>query len=370
MTSALWSEYIIDGVRMDSVPGAMLEEACGRKASVPQGLDPVVDDTLDEIPSSLEYAPKDIPLHASMLAKAGNGKRREAPMGQAGAYTKCRIAAAILDAIWRTGHFRLSDLSVSIAWKWNTKAEGAMAAFHESVSVACECLRDLWLDLSGYSFEEAEVSCIEVAVSCDETQTSNEEDGSQGRTHLGKGRKCHSTMGSKASDWVVYIPFDEGERSLGGSLLAQLTGNGGGKAPALEDAEYFVDCYEVVRELVEDGIVTAGVAVGDGGLMTALERFVPQGHGLRAQLGDLAKASEEKDMTRLLFSEIPGVLLEIDDDDFDYLDAELLLQEVAYYPLGHPSKRFSGVRVSESWPSDISGIIGALLSGQASEGED
>ena len=55
--------------------------------------------------------------------------------------------------------------------------------------------------------------------------------------------------------WIVYIPFDSSPYRLGGSLLAQAMQINSPLAPALDDAPYFVDCYEVVRELVEDGIV-------------------------------------------------------------------------------------------------------------------
>ena len=42
---------------------------------------------------------------------------------------------------------------------------------------------------------------------------------------------------------------------------------------------------------------------------------------------------------RILFSEVPGVIFQINDSDYDYLDAELLLQDVMYFPLGHPVRR-------------------------------
>lgn len=355
MISALWSEYIIDGARMDSIPGIILEEACGREPGRHEGFEPIVDDTVDETPASLDYDIRQIPRYTAMLSKAS---RREIPMSQAGQFTKSRLAGAIVDAIWKTGHYCLEDLKLSIRWKWNQKTEGAMAAFYESACAVCDSVRELGIALSDYSYEESEVSSIEASVSCDAPAT------------VGKTRKARSTMGDTPSDWIVYIPFDDGEYCLGASLLAQVTGNSGGMAPALDNMEYFADCHEVVRELVEDGIVTAGTSVRDGGLMAALGRFVPSGRGLRAQVGDLVKATGDKDLTRILFGEIPGVLIEISDDDYDYLDAELLLQEVVYYPLGHPSGRFQGVRVSNTGPSDISGIIGALLNGQASEGED
>ena len=73
-------------------------------------------------------------------------------------------------------------------------------------------------------------------------------------------------------------------------------------------------------------------------------------------------------MVRLLFSEVPGVVVQIRDMDFDYLDAELLLQDVAYFPLGHPSVRSTAVRVKKSVKNGLHTILDALM--QKAEGED
>ena len=132
------------------------------------------------------------------------------------------------------------------------------------------------------------------------------------------------------------------------------------------DPDYFIDCFEVVRELVEDGIVLSGATVGDGGLMTALGNLCGE-MGIAADVSGLMKAYGEDDLVRILFSEVPGALIEIRDYDFDYIDAELLLQDVAYYPLGRPDRRG---RIMVSDTGGISGILGSLLSEGAVEGED
>ena len=72
---------------------------------------------------------------------------------------------------------------------------------------------------------------------------------------------------------------------------------------------------------------------------------------------------------KVLFGEVPGVLLQVSAIDYEYLDSQLILQDVAYYPVGKPSDEHSGVVVSQSSKADISDILTALLA-QASEGED
>ena len=53
--------------------------------------------------------------------------------------------------------------------------------------------------------------------------------------------------------------------------------------------------------------------------------------------------------------------------DYDYIDAEFLLQDIAYFPLGHPSVGTPGVTVL-SGENGITGILESLMN--SLEGED
>ena len=184
---------------------------------------------------------------------------------------------------------------------------------------------------------------------------------------LGSRRACPSTLLGDAQSWVVYIPFDTADFRLGGSLLAQELGLGGGPAPQIVDADYFLDCYEVVRELVEDGVVLSGATVGEGGLLKAVRGMVEE-TGMTLDLSDVMRSYQEQNPLRILFAELPGVVIQIRDADFDYLDAELLLQDVAFFPLGHPTPGSSDIRVKASAKSGIQTILESLM--QNAEGED
>ena len=67
---------------------------------------------------------------------------------------------------------------------------------------------------------------------------------------------------------------------------------------------------------------------------------------------------------------MPGVVIQIRDIDFDYIDAELLLQDVAFYPLGHPAANGGAVRVRSSAKTGIQNILESLVQRQGGEGED
>ena len=92
-----------------------------------------------------------------------------------------------------------------------------------------------------------------------------------------------------------------------------------------------------------------------------------RGHSL--SVSDIVKAYNEKPV-RVLFAEVPGVILQIADIDYDYVDAELLLQDVVYFPLGHPVPGNADLRVAHEEKTGLSSILESLLYTQTSEGED
>ena len=83
----------------------------------------------------------------------------------------------------------------------------------------------------------------------------------------------------------------------------------------------------------------------------------------------LISSYQPTDSTKVLFSEVPGVLVQVAEDNYDYFDSQLLLQDVAYYPVGRITPDRKGVRFTEGADREVAGILASLLA-QASEGED
>ena len=86
-------------------------------------------------------------------------------------------------------------------------------------------------------------------------------------------------------------------------------------------------------------------------------------------ISGIMKSYGELSQVNVLFGEVPGALIEIKDIDFDYVDAEMLLQDVAYYPIGHPAE--TGLNITGNSATGVSDILRALLAQRdAPEGED
>ena len=383
-TSALLSEYVIDGVPQELTPARILDACLAEDAEripAPGGtFDPVVDETVDPAPKPCATDPSRIGEYLRLV----RGIRTPAfPVAFPETYTKCRIACALIDAIWRKGHFRLGDLALRLDWTWSPRRIGDMAAFYASVSSAADYVDSLGLKISGYSYSdtdgESDVKVVpSLALQRQEEDLSLPDDPGffpdlPFRTEHPRLRVQNfhpSKLLPDAGSWLIYVPFEDCEYRLGASLLAQALGSSGALAPQIVDADYFIDCYEVVRELVEDGVVLSGVTVGRGGLISALKRMTGPKAGASVNLADLVRAKGDRDIVRLLFAEVPGVLFQIADIDYDYVDAELLLQDIAFYPLGHPVPGRPGVDVLSSDKPGIQTILESLLRSQSSEGED
>ena len=342
----LFDAYIIDGIPQALTPAGLLQE-CTLPGALPAPLPAgsVADETVDISPTPFDFRDEDIDAYAEAVATL---PRPPFPLPFAGQVTRARIAKAMLDAVWMGGHFRLGDLTLKGEWRWNDGAIGNQAAFYASVEAAAE-----YIDHLGIKLSEVKVTGGACNVCFKATTTSEEE-------------APDEDIQPEASDWLIYIPLDTCDYRLGGSLLAAATGEKRSTAPEVGDADYFIDGYEVIRELVEDGIVRAGATVLEGGLMNAL-RGMAAVNGADISVGDICRAYGDELRVRVLFGEIPGVIIQIADIDYDYVDAELLLQDIAYFPLGHPAVGTPGVSVL-SGGSGITGILESLMN--SLEGED
>lgn len=133
---------------------------------------------------------------------------------------------------------------------------------------------------------------------------------------------------------LYYIDFSFDEQRLGGSAFAQSLGRVGDDVPTVKSAEYFVDAFCAVQELVHRGWLLAGHDVSAGGLITTLLEmtFANRHGGLHIDLHELGTA----DVVCNLFAENPGVVIQVSDERKKELHEWLESQGVAYAEIGHP----------------------------------
>lgn len=382
--SALHSSYIIDGIRWDATPAELLdgcsEEPVGHAEDTAEDMEAykdIIDESTDPPVTSFTYSDDRINEYVAACSET-DAEERPFRMLYPDAFTRQRIARTLTDRLWNKGHYRLGDLRIWAKWTWNTRPLGNMAAFYLSVESASSYLFDLGVKLHDYMLEETDEDSHARFYSWLPDRKETYEDAledfsfkeSPYESHnpwISEERKCSATVVPEEAGRIIYIPFDTCSYRIGGSLLAQVYGHNGGNGPKIKDPDYFIDCFEVVRELVEDGIVIAGATVADGGLARAAASMCGE-WGMKLDIQGLMASYQETDQVKILFGETPGVLLQIRENDMDYLDSQLLLQDVAYYPIGQPCPE-KGPDFSVISRNAVAGILASLM-GQASEGED
>ena len=380
--SALYSHYIIDGLRQPCTPAQLMEECMDFEDNQNfSHFEDIVDEVTEPPLSSFIYESSRYKDYLSLINARGS-MERPFRMLYPEHFTRMQIAKALLSRLWSEGHFKLCDLRLWIQWEWNTRPIGNMAAFYESVLSTSEYAYGLGVKVEDYLFMESDgessMKCFawlpETPMTEDEPEEEHEDilfkSSPYESSHpwIAEHRKCPGTIQDDPRSWIIYIPFDTCQFKTGGSLLAQVNDDNGGSAPAISDPDYFIDCYEVVRELAEDGILMAGATVADGGLAVAADRFCGK-LGIKLDISGILSSYQEDDRTKVLFGEIPGVLIQISDDNYDYVDSQFLLQDIAYYPVGHPSGKTTGLTLSEGLRPEVGDILASLLN-HTSEGED
>lgn len=133
---------------------------------------------------------------------------------------------------------------------------------------------------------------------------------------------------------MIYIDFSFAPLSLGGSALFQSLGKVGTEAPSIANPEYFADAFDAVQTLLSKGLVLAGHDISAGGLITTLLEmcFANVTGGLAINLSSIP----EEDLTKLLYAENPGVVLQVKELS---TVAELLEEAgVGYALIGEPSE--------------------------------
>lgn len=427
--SALFSHYVIDGARKEMTPAQMLEECMNGGRLVPDLDDQSesFEDILDESVDPEIHTSSDCPTNLEdCLNKVYFARESNDPVSHhtESRLMKLAVAQALVDSVWNPELGLLPNLSLQLDWEWNEEPMGAFASFHSGVSALTSYLFDLNVSVAGASYTPAphdrlnvkvlpaadaicdeSLDCINLLDDCstcdcsvsdcsasfipsDERNKSHPSDEGN-KFHPSDERNKyhhfhdemeastptdnHSPLAMDPSSWLVYVPFDTAVCHLGGSLYCDVIGSTGEPVQDLSDPCYFADCFEVVKEIVHDGVALAGVTVGRGGLLTAMKELCSRGDnpvGVQVNIAGILSLNSELDARSVLFSELPGVIIQVADSDIDYIDSQFLLQDVAYFPLGHPDFTSTNISVRQDGKTGIAVILDSLLGSQTAEGED
>jgi phosphoribosylformylglycinamidine synthase len=248
-----------------------------------------------------------------------------------GAGSRLSVAESLTNIVWAPIEEGLKGISLSANWMWPAKNPGENARLYKAVEAISEFAIDLGLNIP-----------------TGKDSLSMKQQYKDG-TVFSPGTVIVSTVGEvqdvrmvvtpelKATpdSVMLYIDFTAGEFELGGSSFAQLLGQLGDQVPQVLNTEYFKKAFGAVQELIGKGLVIAGHDIGAGGLITSLlEMCFPNEEG---GLDINMNGFKEADHFRVMFSEQPGVVIQVDKSS---AVTEILKSHgINYYEIGKPSKK-------------------------------
>jgi phosphoribosylformylglycinamidine synthase len=217
------------------------------------------------------------------------------------------IAEALTNLVFAPLKEKSASISLSANWMWPCKNPGEDARLYEAVEACSNFACNLGINIpTGKD-------------SLSMTQKyGGEKVFSPGTVIISAGaevsdiRKIVSpVVVNNARLTIYYIDFSFDAFKLGGSAFAQSLNCLGEEAPTVADADYFKKTFNIVQELLERELILAGHDISAGGMITALLEmtFGNTEGGLDINLDKL----KETDLIKILFSENPGILIQVED---------------------------------------------------------
>lgn len=240
------------------------------------------------------------------------------------------VSEALTNIVWAPMTEGLKSVSLSANWMWPCKNEGEDARLYKAVEACSQFACDLGINIpTGKD-------------SLSMTQKYGDEKVfAPGTVIISAGGEVSDikkvvspVLILDRNTAIYYIDFSFDNFQLGGSAFAQSLGKIGKTAPTVKDSEYFVSAFNTIQELIEKDLILAGHDISAGGMITALleMNFGNSEGGLDVNLDKIA----EKDIIKILFSENPGVLIQVKDKD----SVEKILQNngIGFSKIGRPCK--------------------------------
>ena len=239
--------------------------------------------------------------------------------------SRLSIIEALANLVWAPLTHGLKGVSLSANWMWPAKNEGENSRLYNAVKAISDFACELGIN----------IPTGKDSMSMTQKYPDGEKVYAPGTviiSSVGEVSDINKTV-SPVIDYtakdskIIYLDFSGGTFELGGSSFAQTQSELGDKTPEA-DAKTVINAFEIVQKLIENELVIAGHDVSSGGLITTLleMNFPNTKGGLDIDLTDL----DEADTTKILFSEKPALVLQVDGNAIE----ELVRSSVSWKEIG------------------------------------
>lgn len=257
------------------------------------------------------------------------------------------IAEALTNIVWAPMPDGLKSVSLSANWMWPCKNPGEDARLYEAVQAASDFAVALGINIpTGKDSLSMTQKYPDGTVYSPGTVIITAAAGVEDVRLI-----AGPVIRNDSSTSLFWIDLSGMRHELGGSAFSQTLGSLGTTAPGVADPEYFAATFEALQLLVREGGIIAGHDISAGGMIiTLLEMcFANREGGLTLNLTEIG----ESDTVRLLFSQNPGVIIQVSDES----DTEEFLCErgIRFASIGHPirERKLSVVNGNSHFEFDI-----------------
>jgi len=243
--------------------------------------------------------------------------------------SRLSVAEALTNLVWAPLTHGLSGVSLSANWMWPCKNPGEDARLYQAVKAVSEFAIALGINIptgkdslsmtQKYPDGSAVISPGTVIISA-----------------MGEVSDIRKVVSPKLAGFedtlLIYIPFSKDPFELGGSSFSQVINQLGDSPSDVTDADYFVKVFGVIQKLIGQGSILAGHDVSAGGLITTLLEmtFPLEKVGMDLDFDIF----HEKDLIRLLFSEKPGVVVQLKTSEIGRPAEYPMFRDIDHYIIG------------------------------------
>ena len=240
------------------------------------------------------------------------------------------IAESLTNIVWAPLTHGLKGISLSANWMWPAKNPGENARLYAAVEAASAfaCALGINIPTGKDSLSMTQKYRDEVVYAPGTVIISASGEISNVR------KIVEPVLENNPSNPIYYVDFSSSKKVLGGSSLGQILSSLGEETPTVANAAYFATAFDTLQKAINLGLVVGGHDISSGGMIvTLLEScFAQNSGGIDADLSLIGEA----DAVKLLFSENPGVIVQVaDPDQFEKLFSD---NKIVCIPIGKPSK--------------------------------
>jgi len=238
------------------------------------------------------------------------------------------IAEALTNIIWAPLTDKLKSVSLSANWMWPCKNPGEDARLYAAVKAASDFAIDLGINIptGKDSLSMTQKYSDQVVFSPGTVIISASGEVNDIR------KIVEPVIVNDPYTSLLYIDMSRDNFKPGGSSFAQILNRLGDEVPTVIDPAYFKKVFDTIQGLILKDKILSGHDISAGGMLTTLLEmcFSNTSGGITINLSAL----DESDTVKILFSQNPGIIIQIKDEDEV---AEILLDHgISYFSIGHP----------------------------------